>query len=249
MTVTHKPASRGQGGRSRWTGDTWPGALLLLLLGLPAASQGQDATEQVFWQELANQAGCYVWNGDLQKDKSVTWTGECSGSLAHGAGSLTWVSGEDKQVSTSTGFLQDGKRHGPWVVREADGIVGEGPYVNGKMHGSWVVRLANGTVEEGPIVNGKRHGLWVGRLANGNVGEGPYVNGEPHGPWVFRNADGTVEEGPYVNGKRHGPWVGRYANGTVEEGPYVNDERHGPWVVRKADGTGRVVTFVNGERQ
>ena len=216
MTVTHKPASRGQGGRSRWAGDTWPGALLLLLLGLPAASQGQDATEQVFWQELANQAGCYVWNGDLQKDVSVTWTGECSGSLAHGAGSLTWVRGEDKQVSKSTGFLQDGKMHGPWVVRLADGTVGEGPFVDDKMHGPWVLRYANGNVEEGPVANDERHG-----------------------PWVFRLADGTVQEGPYVNGKHHGPWVVRLANGTVEEGPVVNGKRHGPWVVREADGNRR----------
>ena len=248
LVMAAVPVARFQGGLSRWAGHTWLGVLFLLLLGLPTASLGQDATERVFWRsvecdsrlqveaylevypagtyvaearaclerqlgldraarrlvqqglaaldyavgaldglfgpatraalrqwqvgkgfaatgyltreqadaliaqgreaaaarpntrapqerkatgrirgapictdqaedaacwmELANEAGCYIWNPNPQKDESVTWTGECTEGLAHGEGSLTWVWGEDKQVSTSTGRLQDGKMHG-----------------------------------------------------------------------------------------------------------------------------------------
>ena len=39
-------------------------------------------------------------------------------------------------------------RNGHFVIREADGDVAEGPYVDGERNGNWVVRFANGTVEE-----------------------------------------------------------------------------------------------------
>ena len=40
----------------------------------------------------------------------------------------------------------DGKKHGRWVLRFADGGVQEGSYVDGKNHGRWVFRLAGGSV-------------------------------------------------------------------------------------------------------
>ena len=100
--------------------------------------------------ELANQAGCYVWNPNLQKDETATWTGECSGGMAQGEGTLTAVWGENKSVMTATGLLRDGKFHGDWVVRHPNGAIGEGPMVDGKMHGRWTIREADGDVWEGP---------------------------------------------------------------------------------------------------
>ena len=221
------------------------------------------------WKELANHAQCYVWNNYLYEDQTVTWTGECSGSLAHGQGKLTWVRGNDENVFT--GHLLDGKRHGDWVLRFADGgvqkgpyvdgekngdwvlrfasgNVSEGPYVDSKRHGDWVWRFADGNVEEGPYVDDKRHGDWVLRLADGGVQKGPYVDGEKNGDWVLRFADGNVEEGPYVDSKRHGDWVLRFADGNVEEGPYVDDKRHGDWVLRLADGGVQKGPYVDGEK-
>ena len=131
------------------------------------------------WMELANQAGCYVWNDNLQKDETVTWTGECSDGLAQGNGVLTSVYGEDQGEATDTGLLRSGKRHGHWVKREADGAVYEGPFVNGKRHGHWALRYADGAVYEGPAVEGRLHGRWTIRDADGNVSEVTYVNGEP----------------------------------------------------------------------
>ena len=42
------------------------------------------------WMELANHAGCYVWNEGLQLEATAEWTGTCSSGLATGAGTLTW---------------------------------------------------------------------------------------------------------------------------------------------------------------
>ena len=223
------------------------------------------------WMELSNQPECYVWNGGLEPDATVTWTGECTGKRAQGTGTLKSVWDGGKKTSESTGSLQDGNRQGDWVIRYADGGVGEGPYVDGKRHGRWVLRsadggvqegsyvdgkkqgdwvwrLADGGVDEGPYVEGKRHGRWVLRFASGNVGEGPYVEGKRHGDWVWRLADGGVDEGPYVEGKKQGDWVLRLADGGVEEGPYVEGKRHGDWVWRLADGGVEEGPYVEGKR-
>ena len=157
--------------------------------------------------------------------------------------------GLEEAAVVCEGPYVDGKRHGRWVVRYADGSVHEGPYVDGKAHGRWVARGADGTVGKGPVVDGKQHGHWVVRQADGDVHEGPYVDGKRHGRWVAREADGTVAEGPVVDDKRHGHWVVRLADGTVWEGPYVDDKRHGRWVVRWADGDVSERRFVDDKLQ
>ena len=87
------------------------------------------------WMELENQPGCYLWNGGLAENATVTWSGDCSAGLAQGTGSRTWSYTRDdgKPFSyTSTGELRDGKENGHWTLRFADGDVHEGPYVDGK---------------------------------------------------------------------------------------------------------------------
>ena len=178
------------------------------------------------WMVLLNRPGCYVWNPSRTGPApgvTVTWTGECSGGTARGTGSLTWEWGDNRQAET--GRLQGGMQTGHWVLREANGIV-----------------------SEGPMVAGARNGHWVLRSADGGVQEGPYVAGEQTGHWVLRFADGGVEEGPVAAGARTGHWVLRFASGTVEEGSFVAGERHGDWVVRRADGSTSIHRFVNGER-
>ena len=130
------------------------------------------------WMELVNQPQCYVWNPHLQPDATVTWTGACSGGLAQGTGTLTWVWDSGKQTEESTGLLQEGKMQGHWVLRFANGTVFEGPYVEGKMQGHWVLRFANGNVEEGLVVDGKPQGHWVVRRADGDVEQITFRNGE-----------------------------------------------------------------------
>ena len=113
------------------------------------------------WMGLADRPECYLWNPNLQPGETATWTGECSGRLAHGTGTIAWVWDGGREISESTGRLEDGKRHGTWVERSADGDVREGPYVEGKRHGGWVVRYKSGRVDEGSVVDGKRHGDWA----------------------------------------------------------------------------------------
>ena len=198
------------------------------------------------WMESAQPPACYVWNPSLATGASVTWTGECVGGLAQGTGTLTWISDGNQQ--TGTGHLQDGRRTGNWVLRDANGSVQEGPYVDGKQTGNWVLRYANGSVQEGPYVDGARTGNWVLRYADGGVQEGPYVDGKQTGNWVLRYADGGVQEGPYVYGERTGNWILRDANGSVEEGPYVYGARNGNWVLRYAFGGVWEGPYVDGAR-
>ena len=179
------------------------------------------------WKELANRPRCYVWNGYnfANAIMTVIWTGECSGGLAHGEGTLTLKYTRSGNVMLAgTGRLRYGKKHGHWVIRDRDGDIREGPYVDGKKHGDWVKRFADGRVVEECYVDGKQHGNEVIRFANGDVWEGPYAGYQRHGRWTIRLADGTVHEGPYVGGKMHGDWVVRLADGTVYDVSYRKGE-------------------------
>ena len=193
----------------------------------PGISVGDTCAEKPegsdCWLELENQPGCYVFKANLQVSETATWSGACADGLADGTGEIIWVWGSDRgNRTTSTGQIQQGKRQGHWVIREADGDVHKGTFVDGKQHGHWVLRFTNGQVEEGPYVDGKRTGHWVLRVANGGVQEGPYVDGKRTGHWVLRGANGQVEEGPFVDDKQHGRWVVRATNGRVYNFTFVN---------------------------
>ena len=89
------------------------------------------------WMEVTGRPGCYVWNPNLQPDETVTWTGGCSGGRAQGVGTLKWVYDGGKKTAESTGGLTDGKMHGQWVIREADGDIRYVAYEDGdKVKGS-----------------------------------------------------------------------------------------------------------------
>ena len=241
--------------------------ILLAAMHIPAGtSTARDATAQnafggesicagetdsTCWHEIGNIPGCYLWNPQFNEKETVTWSGSCVDGKASGTGHVTWrykVYGQSK-TGTGEGPYVDGRKHGHWVWRYANGIVDEGPYVDGRKHGHWVERPADGTVAEGPYMDGKEHGHWVARSADGTVAEGPVVDGLRQGHWVWRFADGTVDEGPYVDGRMHGHWVKRFANGDVHEGPYVDGERHGNWVYYLADGNVTEAQYVDGERR
>ncbi|MXW35757.1 MAG: hypothetical protein F4Z60_09680 [Chloroflexi bacterium] len=74
--------------------------------------------------------------------------------------------------------------------------------MDGKFNGHWVMRDEDGSVSEGPYVNDERNGNWVFRFVDGNTMEGPYVNGVQHGRWIWRSADGDdVVESLYEEGE------------------------------------------------
>ena len=102
------------------------------------------------WMEISGRPGCYVWNPNPQLSETVTWTGECTGGLARGTGTLTWGNQQ-----TETGSLQAGRHAGDWVVRFAGGTVAEGPFVDGNPHGDFVFRTADGDTEVRRYENGQ----------------------------------------------------------------------------------------------
>ena len=55
-------------------------------------------------------------------DTAATWGGSCVEGLAEGTREIVWVLGSDREESsTDTGQLNQGKRYGQWVERDADG--------------------------------------------------------------------------------------------------------------------------------
>ena len=70
-------------------------------------------------------------------------------------GTLNWVWDGNKNPSEDTRLLVEGKYHGDWDFRYADGTVAEGPFVVGKRHGRCVWRFTDGTVEETNYIEGK----------------------------------------------------------------------------------------------
>ena len=63
--------------------------------------------------------------------------------------------GQDPYPCVAEGPRVNGKPHGAWVLRYADGDVAEGSYVDGRRNADWVIRGANGTVIDAPFADGK----------------------------------------------------------------------------------------------
>ena len=224
---------------------------LELLLAIQAAADRTPCAGQPkgaeCWLELSNPAGCYIWNPQFDPSKAASWTGECSGGVAQGRGTLKWVWNGGQRIEE--GSYVEGKRHGQWVFRFASGAVWEGPYVNGRKQGNWVEGKWKGA-----YLKDKKHGDWIELYEAGSISqELPYVQGQPHGRWVGRRKDGSVfQEGTYVEGQRHGRWVDKYEKAAGEywgegSGFYTEGQRHGFWRWRNKDGASAMGPYVQGK--
>ena len=218
------------------------------------------------WMALTNHPECYVWDDNLWSGETATWSGQCSGHLPDGKGTLIGYyiyedqdSKQKKQrkFQVLTGTFQKGKRQGHWTEQylSFDGSVDEtkeGSYVDDKKQGKWVYhKLSYGTTHEMFYVDGKLHGRFVVRYKNGFIDvEGSYVDDKKQGKWIYRSEKyGSVEEGSYVDDKRQGKWVKRYRDGIVGGGSYDADgKKHGEWIEGRLQDKfkGR---YVNGERE
>ena len=218
------------------------------------------------WMALTNQPECYVWNPILEKEETVTWTGECSEGFAQGMGTLihNYINRDTdysigRTKTEEIGQLQNGKRHGHWVKSYTYSTTykdsgngyqvlagAEGPYIEGKKHGYWVTRVDSTIQEEGPYVDGKRHGEWIlyfwDGSAKGSVREkGPYVNNKKHGEWTVYAKEGYVSgKGLYLSGKRHGEWSFydklSDTSTTTTKGSYVDGKKQGHWATHFPNG-------------
>ena len=89
----------------------------------------------------------------------MAWSGECSGSMAQGEGSLTGNYTWDDDLGViieAMGHLQNGRKHGHWITLFPNENVKKSTYANGVLHGRWVFRSESGEVEEAIFMNGER---------------------------------------------------------------------------------------------
>ena len=173
------------------------------------------------WLKAENHDNCYIWNGYVNNEETVTWSGQCRAGKPDGRGKETWenVAGGFTDTYIYIGSYMDGKKHGQWKERRErdNGYWQEhsGPYVNGKRHGEWVEEDMVKR-DTGPYADGKRHGEWKDRFDHEGFSQeetGSYVNGKKHGRWKEVSDSDQLrkeETGSYVNGKRHGRWIGKH---------------------------------------
>lgn len=86
------------------------------------------------WQELYDVPGCHVYRSRYHSGGSVRGAEECRGGVLK-CGAVT-TEGDWGQAE---GPYAEGKRHGRWVERYADGRVRKGRYVNDEREGSWMI--------------------------------------------------------------------------------------------------------------
>jgi len=104
---------------------------------------------------------------------------------------------------------EQGRKQGYWVEEYLFGDVREGPYVDGKRHGHWVWRGADGEVmTERNYVDGVEQGRMVVRYPDGTVRERNYVDDVLQGRGVTWHPDGRVKHVTFRNGvKVDEEWV------------------------------------------
>lgn len=218
------------------------------------------------WNELTSHPQCYVWDVNYDENRTVSWSGKCSGHVAHGQGTLI-VSKGDYETSDSGNFAK-GKKHGYWVGHDSYGNGSEGPYVNGKKHGHWILRDSHGGGSEGTYVDGEKHGHWILRTPSGAEMQGSFVEGREQGVWygeteICAHSEGVSQKitvrGKYVDGQKRGYWQnGEFHNATISDGPGswsgsgqydTNGLRQGTWTYRFLDCSGEVGAYWIGRRK
>ena len=215
------------------------------------------------WMELVNQPNSYVWNSPYQPYKTVTWTGEYLGNLAHGKGTLKWV-WEINQVPRDASTSQAdepkcmGQPEGSACWMEVTGQAGcyvWNDYLATNETVTWTGGCSEGRAQgEGTLKwvweeafrTWRYRGIYYSKKASESTGS--LTEGKKHGKWTDRDDNGRAWEGSYVEGKRQGEWVVRFSNGSVAEGPYMDGEYHGQWIIGQGDGSESKDFYLYGER-
>ncbi|PWT77233.1 MAG: hypothetical protein C5B46_00155 [Proteobacteria bacterium] len=134
--------------------------------------------DDVSW--IADKRGCKVANTFPRQGETITWSGECRGGFAQGAGVLQWYL-NGKEDDRYEGSLDKGWAQGKGVLYRADG---------GKYDGEWEHSVQQGTGRyEAP------DGSWY---------EGDWKNGKPNGHGQYRRPDGKIFIGEWIDGVYEG---------------------------------------------
>ena len=212
------------------------------------------------WMELANQPKSYVWNSFYRPYKTVTWTGEYLGNLAHGKGKLKWVWNIDQAPRDASASQADepkcmGQPEGASCWMEVTGQAG--CYVwNDYLATNETVTWTGGCSEGRAQGEGTVKWVWEEGFYNRNfIGEmmylkktsestGSLTEGKKHGKWTDRDEDGSESEVFFVYGDR----VGGTSEAEEMEGLLVKGKAQDVWVVRFPNGDVAEGPYVDGER-
>jgi antitoxin component YwqK of YwqJK toxin-antitoxin module len=161
-----------------------------------------------------------------------------------------------------TGQFVDGRRHGVWVTRRADGtLASEVGYRHGKLDGPHRQYDDRGRLAvEGRYARGVPHGRFTGYAGARELGsfemdrgtgtfrswhpDGTVAQeygmraGLPHGSWIRYGEDGRkLEQTDYAGGVRTGSYRRWSESGAlVEEGRYEANMKEGRWIERDEGG-------------
>ena len=138
-----------------------------------------------------------------------------------------------------TGYLKDGKRHGPGISEYSHGL---------KITANWEHDAAMGEVEcvwpdksiyRGEFEGGFRHGYGTMTQMDGSVYEGYFENGHRHGKGKLTFKNGASHEGDWRMNQFHGYGVTTYTNGSKHEGLVIDGKKNGRVIYTAVDGTKR----------
>ena len=106
------------------------------------------------------------WGGLLMLGAYLmTYVNEALGTVVIGVTVVCW-------------FLVERKTKGRWEWRWLNNEIGQMVDGNGRRQGAWALRDGEGTVATGRYVDGKMHGRWKFRYADRTVKCVTYENGE-----------------------------------------------------------------------
>mmetsp|Transcript_3035 Transcript_3035/g.6436 ORF Transcript_3035/g.6436 Transcript_3035/m.6436 type:complete len:298 (-) Transcript_3035:190-1083(-) len=101
------------------------------------------------------------------------------------------------------GGLKNDNKHGPGIMRFADGRVFEGEYIRGQMIQGRMT-YQDGSVYDGSWVDGMRHGRGKCIFVDGSKYEGTFREGNFHGEGKMTWNDGGWYVGDWTNGEMDG---------------------------------------------
>ena len=212
---------------------------------LPGQYLGENHAE--CWEEIQNQAGCYLWRTHYHSDQVTQWTGQCRSGVAEGHGTYSVSAGSEHSSYEGSGLLVNGKANGLWVEELGDGAHHEGEYRDGIATGIWAFKWANGNLYEGEYRDGKLHGYGTYTWANGNRYEGEFRDDEPNGYGTYTWASGDHYEGAFRDGKQSGQGTLTRSDGSLYMGGWRDGEKHGHGVLTGRDGSGHEGEYRHGK--
>ena len=181
---------------------------------------------------------CKVMTSELDKNETISWSGDCLDGKASGPGDLDIF--EDGQlIARYQGRMEQGAATGfgnLWYKIGDDYDHYEGEFENDEIHGSGIYTAANGNHYEGEFRNNLPDGTGIFTGTNGDSYFGELKKGDPDGKGNQTTANGDQYSGEFVQGKRQGHGTLMSTEGYTYEGEFQNDLPNGKGVAVTSTG-------------